>query len=348
MRVGLVGFARSGKTTVFNTLTGMSAAVGSFEQKRDASIAVIKVPDARVDALADIVEPSQKKYAEVTFLDFPPSDERKAALDKRSLTQMREVDALTQVVRAFDDPIAESDTDPLRDLRGFQSELILADMEIIEKRLARLKREKGHEREEKLLRRCYTALEGEKPLRLEEFLPEEEMALAGFDFLSKKPLLVVYNIQEGGMNTSLPADILLYNEEQQLETVLICGKVEMEIAELEEEERGLFLADLGLQEAARDRFVRYAYNILNLMSFFTAGPMEARAWTIERGTVALKAAGKIHSDIERGFIRAEVISYDAYIEHRGEAGCREVGRMRLEGKDYVMEDGDVVHFRFKV
>ncbi len=348
MRVGLVGFARSGKTTVFNTLTGMSAAVGSFEQKRDASIAVIKVPDARVDALADIVEPSQKKYAEVTFLDFPPSDERKAALDKRSLTQMREVDALTQVVRAFDDPIAESDTDPLRDLRGFQSELILADMEIIEKRLARLKREKGHEREEKLLRRCYTALEGEKPLRLEGFLPEEEMALAGFDFLSKKPLLVVYNIQEGGMNTSLPADILLYNEEQQLETVLICGKVEMEIAELEEEERGLFLADLGLQEAARDRFVRYAYNILNLMSFFTAGPMEARAWTIERGTVALKAAGKIHSDIERGFIRAEVISYDAYIEHRGEAGCREVGRMRLEGKDYVMEDGDVVHFRFKV
>ena len=336
MRVGLVGFARSGKTTVFNTLTGMSAAVGSFEQKRDASIAVIKVPDARVDALADIVEPSQKKYAEVTFLDFPPSDERKAALDKRSLTQMREVDALTQVVRAFDDPIAESDTDPLRDLRGFQSELILADMEIIEKRLARLKREKGHEREEKLLRRCYTALEGEKPLRLEGFLPEEEMALAGFDFLSKKPLLVVYNIQEGGMNTSLPADILLYNEEQQLETVLICGKVEMEIAELEEEERGLFLADLGLQEAARDRFVRYAYNILNLMSFFTAGPMEARAWTIERGTVALKAAGKIHSDIERGFIRAEVISYDAYIEHRGEAGCREVGRMRLEGKDYVI------------
>lgn len=348
MRVGLVGFARSGKTTVFNTLTGMSAAVGSFEQKRDASIAVIKVPDARVDALADIVEPSQKKYAEVTFLDFPPSDERKAALDKRSLTQMREVDALTQVVRAFDDPIAELDTDPLRDLRGFQSELILADMEIIEKRLARLKREKGHEREEKLLRRCYTALEGEKPLRLEGFLPEEEMALAGFDFLSKKPLLVVYNIQEDGMNTSLPADILRYNEEQQLETVLICGKVEMEIAELEEEERGLFLADLGLQEAARDRFVRYAYNILNLMSFFTAGPMEARAWTIERGTVALKAAGKIHSDIERGFIRAEVISYDAYIEHRGEAGCREVGRMRLEGKDYVMEDGDVVHFRFKV
>ena len=348
MKVGLVGFARSGKTTIFNALTGMSAEVGSFETKRDAVIAVVKVPDARVDALAEIVEPDRKKYAEVTFLDFPPSEERKAALDTRSLTQMREVEALTQVVRAFDDPMATVPADPLRDLRGFESELILADMGVIEKRLERLRKEKGKEREKELLEKCQAVLEEEQPLRNEVFLPEEEILLSGFAFLSQKPLLVVYNREEGDMQAALPDNVSAYIGEQGLTAVPICGKVEMEIAELEEEERGLFLADLGVEESARDRFIQYAYSMLNLMSFFTAGPMEARAWTIERGMPAVKAAAKIHSDIERGFIRAEVIAYDAYIEHSGEAGCREAGKMRLEGKDYTMQDGDVVHFRFKV
>ena len=348
MKVGLVGFARSGKTTIFNALTGMSAEVGSFETKRDAAIAVVKVPDPRVDALAEIVQPDRKKYAEVTFLDFPPSEERKAALDTRSLTQMREVEALTQVVRAFDDPVATTPADPLRDLRGFESELILADMGVIEKRLERLRKEKGKEREKELLEKCQAVLEEEKPLRDESFLPEEEMLLSGFAFLSQKPLLIVYNRDEGELQAPLPDDVAAYIEEHHLTAVPICGKVEMEIAELDEEERGLFLADLGVEEAARDRFIQYAYSMLNLMSFFTAGPMEARAWTIERGMPAVKAAGKIHSDIERGFIRAEVIAYDAYIEHGGESGCRDVGKMRLEGKEYVMQDGDVVHFRFKV
>ena len=348
MKVGLAGFARSGKTTIFNVLTGMSAEVGSFETKRDAAIAVLKVPDPRVDALAEIVEPDRKKYAEVTFLDFPPSEERKAALDTRSLTQMREVEALTQVVAAFDDPMAATRGEPLRDLRGFQSELILADMGVIEKRLERVRKEKGKEREQALLEKCQAILEDEKPLRAESFHPEEEMLLSGFAFLSQKPLLIVYNREEGEMQTPLPEEVAAYIEEQALTVVPICGKVEMEIAELEEEERGLFLADLGVEESGRDRFIQYAYRMLNLMSFFTAGPMEARAWTIERGTTAVQAAGKIHSDIERGFIRAEVIAYDEYIQRGGESGCREAGKMRLEGKAYVMTDGDVVHFRFKV
>ena len=348
MKVGLVGFARSGKTTIFNALTGLSADVGSFEKKHEAAIAVVKVPDPRVDALAEIVEPDQKKYAEVTFLDFPPSEERKAALDTQSLTQMREVEALAQVVRAFDDPMATAPPDPLRDLRGFHSELILADMAVIEKRLERLRKEKGKEREQALLEKCYQVLEAENALRGESFLPEEQLMLAGFAFLSQKPLMIVYNMEEGDLQQPLPAAVAAYAEEHGLTIIPICGKVEMEIAQLDEDERDMFLADLGLEQSARDRFIAHAYNLLNLMSFFTAGPMEARAWTISRGMTAVKAAGKIHSDIERGFIRAEVIAYDEYIAHKGEAGCRDAGKMRLEGKDYVMQDGDVVHFRFKV
>ncbi|MGE0682539.1 MAG: redox-regulated ATPase YchF [Candidatus Binatia bacterium] len=348
MKVGLVGFARSGKTTIFNALTGLSAEVGSFEKKREAAIAVVKVPDPRIDALAEIVHPERNKYAEVTFLDFPPPEERKAGLETEALVQMREAEALAQVVRAFDDPLSSTSTDPLRELREFHTELVLADMAVIEKRLERLKKEKGKERERELLEKCQKILEDEKPLRHVAFLPEEQMLLSGFAFLSQKPLLVVYNVAEEALKEPLPANVAEYAKSENLLVIPICGKVEMDIAQLEEEERGAFLADLGLQESAKDRFIQYTYALLNLMSFFTAGPMEARAWTITRGTTAVKAAGKIHSDIERGFIRAEVIAYEEYIRYRGEAGCREAGKMRLEGKEYVMQDGDVVHFRFKV
>lgn len=348
MKVGLVGFTRSGKTTIFNALTGLSAEVGGFEKKREAAIAVVKVPDSRIDALAEIVHPERKKYAEVTFLDFPPPEERKAGLETEALVQMRESEALAQVVRAFDDPLSSTSTDPLRELREFHTELVLADMAVIEKRLERLKKEKGKERERELLEKCQKVLEDEKPLRHVSFLPEEQMMLAGFSFLSQKPLLVVYNVAEEALKEALPASITEYAKSENLLVIPICGKVEMDIAQLEEEERGVFLADLGLQESAKDRFIQHTYALLNLMSFFTAGPMEARAWTITRGTTAVKAAGKIHSDIERGFIRAEVIAYEEYIRYRGEAGCREAGKMRLEGKEYVMQDGDVVHFRFKV
>ncbi len=348
MKVGLVGFARAGKTTIFNALTGLSAEVGGFEKKREAAIAVVKVPDPRIDALAEIVHPERNKYAEVTFLDFPPPEERKTGLETEALVQMREVEALAQVVRAFDDPLSSTLMDPLRELRDFHTELVLADMAVIEKRIDRLKKEKGKERERELLEKCQKVLEGEKPLRNVQFLPEEQLLLSGFSFLSQKPLLVVCNVAEDALNNPLPSVVVEYAKTEDLLVIPICGKVEMDIAQLEEEERGMFLADLGLTDSAKDRFIQQTYTLLNLMSFFTAGPMEARAWTITRGTTAVKAAGKIHSDIERGFIRAEVIAYDEYIRYRGEAGCRDVGKMRLEGKDYVMQDGDVVHFRFKV
>ncbi len=348
MKVGLVGFARAGKTTIFNALTGLSAEVGGFEKKREAAIAVVKVPDPRIDALAEIVHPERNKYAEVIFLDFPPPEERKSGLETEALVQMREVEALAQVVRAFDDPLSSTSTDPLRELRDFHTELVLADMAVIEKRLERLKKEKGKEREKELLEKCQKILEEEKPLRNVSFLPEEQLLLSGFAFLSQKPLLIVYNVAEDALKEPLPANVAEYAKTENLLVISICGKVEMDIAQLEEEERGVFLADLGLTDSAKDRFIQQAYALLNLMSFFTAGPMEARAWTITRGMTAVKAAGKIHSDIERGFIRAEVIAYDDYLRYRGEAGCRDAGKMRLEGKEYVMQDGDVVHFRFKV
>lgn len=348
MKVGLVGFARAGKTTIFNALTGLSAEVGGFDKKREASIAVVKVPDPRIDALAEIVHPERNKYAEVTFLDFPPPEERKNGLETEALVQMRESEALAQVVRAFDDPGATTPPDPVRDLRAFHAELVLADLVVVEKRLERLRKEKGRERERELLEKCLKLLEEEKALRDVPFLPEEQLLLSGFAFLSQKPLLVVYNLAEDALPDPLPVEVAQYTANEKLTVVPVCGKVEMEIAQLEESERGAFLADLGLHESARDRFIQQTYTLLNLISFFTAGPMEARAWTITRGTTAVKAAGKIHSDIERGFIRAEVITYEDYIRYRGEAGCREVGKMRLEGKEYVMQDGDVVHFRFKV
>lgn len=348
MKVGLVGFPRAGKTTLFNALTGLSVEVGGFESKREPTLSVVKVPDPRVDALSEIVHPKEKKYAEVTFLDFPPSQERKAALEPQSLAQMREVDALAQVVGAFNDPMASEPSQPLRDLNAFQTELILADLGVIEKRLERLKKEKGKEREQDLLTRCQAALEDEKPLRVLEVLPEDSTILSGFAFLSQKPLLIVYNADETALHDDLPTGIQEYASAQNLVVVPVCGKLEMEIAQLDEEERGVFLTELELSESARDRFIRYAYEHLRLMSFFTAGPMEVRAWTITLTTPAVHAAGKIHSDIERGFIRAEVISYNDYIEHQGESGCRSVGKLRLEGKDYVVQDGDVMHIRFNV
>ncbi len=350
MKVGLTGFSRAGKTTLYNALTGLSAAVGGFETRHEAAMAVVKVPDPRVDALSEIVHPKDKKYAEVTFLDFPPSQERKAALENQSLVQLREVDAMAQVVRAFDDPLADEPPAPVRDLNAFQAELILADLAVIEKRVERIRKEAGKDRgrESDLLARCQSTLEEERPLRALEFLPEERTLLSGFAFLSAKPLLVVCNTDETALQEPLPAEVAEFAREENLTVVPVCGKLEMEIAQLDPGERAEFLSELGLSETARDRFIRQAYDHLRLMSFFTAGPMEVRAWTIARDTPAVNAAGKIHSDIERGFIRAEVISYDDYIEHRGEAGCRSAGKLRLEGKEYRVQDGDVMHIRFNV
>lgn len=353
MKVGLVGFAGSGKTTIFNTLTGLTAEVGGYGAREKANVGVIKVPDQRVDKLAELFKPKKTTYAEISFVDVagPASDgaERsESGLDPKLVQQMREVEALVHVVRAFDNPMLLQPPDPVRDIRAFDDELMLTDLVQIENRIARLKKEKDSAREQELMERLKTALEAETPLRDVELAPEELGVIAGFRFMSLKPLLLLLNVGEEDAASEPPREVLELAEAKRLSVIAMSGQTEMEIAQLAPEEQREFLQDLGIAEPARDRFIGAAYRLLDLISFLTSGEDECRAWTIKRGTNAHKAAGKIHSDIERGFIRAEVVRFEDLIELGSEARCREQGKLRLEGKDYIVKDGDVIHFRFNV
>jgi ribosome-binding ATPase len=344
MKVGLIGHRGSGKTTVFNMLTGLQAQVGGYGGKEEVHLGVIKVPDARIDKLSQFFKPKKTTYAEIRFTDFPPSegdDDRKgnAAL----VTQMREVDAIALVLRDF-----EAGADPIRELNDLLTEMILADLTVVENRRARLKKEKARPLEEVLLERCATALENERGLRDLTFSADEENLLSGFGFLSRKPLLVLFNQAEDQAGKPLADSHVDELKRRGLEGLGLAGKAEMEIAQLDESDREAFLKEIGIKEPARDRFIRASYRLLDLISFFTTGEDEVRAWTITQGTVARKAAGKIHSDIERGFIRAEVVTYEDFIAFGSEAKCREAGKLRLEGKDYAVKDGDIIHFRFAV
>jgi GTP-binding protein YchF len=344
MKVGLIGYRSSGKTTIFNMLTGLQAHVGGFGGKEEIHLGVIKVPDGRIDKLSQIFKPKKTTYAEIRFTDFPPSEgEENLKSNQALLTQMREVDAIALVLRDFD-----SGANPLRQLNDLLTEMILADLTVVESRRSRLKKEKARLGEEALLERCARALENEESLRTLSFSLDEENLASGFGFLSRKPVLVLFNRSEEKAGQALDA---AYQDElklRQLAGLALSGKVEMEIAQLDEGDRVAFLNEIGIQEPARDRFIRACYELLNLISFFTTGEDEVRAWTIARGTVARTAAGKIHSDIERGFIRAEVIAYDDFIVCGSEAKCKEAGKLRLEGKDYIVKDADIIHFRFAV
>ncbi len=350
MKVGIAGFPRSGKTTIFNALTGQHAAVGGFTEPGKVHLGTIKVPDARVDRLSAIFHPRKTTYAEIVFVDFPPAAEAAggSALEATTVTQMRETDALVQVVRGFPDETSGAPPDPLRDLANFKSELLLADLVLIERRLERLKKEKGKEQERALLERCKAALDDEQPLRRAHWGAEEANSLAGFGFLSRRPFMVLLNVSEAEAHAPLPAKVADWLKAEAVNGLVLSGKIEMEIAALEPEDRRAFLEDIGVQAPARDRFVTAAYELLDQISFLTSGEDEVRAWTIKRGTTAVKAAGKVHSDIERGFIRAEVVHYEDFIHYGSDAKCREAGKLRLEGKDYVVKDGDIIHFRFNV
>jgi hypothetical protein len=353
MKVGLVGFAGSGKTTIFNTLTGLAAEVGGYGAKEKANVGVIKVPDTRVDELAKLFNPKKKTFAEISFVDVagPPTEtgeREEAGLDPKLVQHMRDVDALVHVVRGFDNPMLLQEADALRDIRAFDDELVLTDLVQVENRIQRLKKEKGKEREAELMEQFKTALEGERPLRDLELTHEDLTIIAGFRFLSLKPLLLLLNVDETNAASEPPANVVEAAKTKSLSVIAMAGKVEMEIAQLDMEEQREFLNDLGIKEPARDRFIRAAYALLDLISFLTSGEDECRAWSIKRGTHAQKAAGTIHSDIERGFIRAEVVRFEDLIALGSEAKCREQGKLRLEGKDYIVQDGDVIHFRFNV
>ena len=352
MKVGLVGFAGSGKTTIFNTLTGLAAEVGGYGAREKANVGVIKVPDPRVDKLAEIYNPKKKTYAEISFVDVAgpqveDAEHAQSGLDPKLVQHMREADALVHVVRAFDNPMLSQAADPARDIRSFDDELMLTDLVQIENRITRLKKEKDSARENELMGRLKAALEGEQPLRDLDLTHEDLALVAGFRFLSLKPLLLLVNQSEKAVG-EVPGEIQALAESKRLKAIAMAGEAEMEIAQLPPQEQREFLQDLGITEPARDRFIRAAYSLLDLVSFLTSGEDECRAWSIKRGTNAHKAAGVIHSDIERGFIRAEVTRFEDLAELGSEARCREQGKLKLEGKEYIVQDGDVVHFRFNV
>jgi ribosome-binding ATPase len=344
MKIGLVGFPGSGKTTVFNALTGLHADTGFGAARGKTNLGVVKVPDAQVDALGDLYQTRRRVFAEITFSDVAAGAAGGSArgLDRAVLNAMREVDALCQVVRAFDGGA------PLQEAHDLEAETILADLELVEKRLERLKKEKGKPREEELLRRIKEQLDAEKPLRALELADEDWVAMSGYRFLSEKPLLLVLNVPEEKVAEAAPADVAAYARDRGLGLVVLSAKVEQDIAQMSADEQREFVAALGLSEPARARFIQAAFTLLDLIRFLTAGEDECRAWPIRRGLNAHKAAGKIHSDIERGFIRAEVIRVEDLLALKSEAKCREAGKLRLEGKEYVVADGDVINFRFNV
>jgi len=264
------------------------------------------------------------------------------------LNAMREVDALCQVVRAFEDPSAGEAPAPMREIHDLEAEMVLSDLELVEKRLERLKKEKSKGREEEGLLKLKAHLDAEKPLRALKVSDEEWGAFSGYRFLSQKPLLLVLNVAEKDVAAPAPQEIAAYAQERGLGLVVLSAMVEQDIAHMGDGEQKEFVAALGLTSPAKDRFIQAAFALLDLISFLTSGPDECRAWPIKRGTIAQRAAGKIHSDIERGFIRAEVIRIEDLLTLKSEAKCREAGKLRLEGKDYVVADGDVINFRFNV
>ena len=343
MKIGLVGYPGTGKSTVFGALTGLDVATGFGVGK--ANLGAVKVPDARVDALAALYDPKKTTYAEITFSDLGAG--KGEGLDRAALVAMRNVDALCQVLRAFPDAAGEPG-DPLAELRGLETETLLADLELVEQRIAKLTKDRSNPRELALLERVKAALESERAVRSLDLSEEEQKSLSGYALLTAKPLLLVLNVAEGEVAAPAPDALARAAAERGLGLVVLSARVEMDIAQLDASEQGEFLASIGLTEPAVHRFIRAAFELIDLISMLTSGPDEFRAWPVPRGTLAPRAAGKIHSDIERGFIRAEVIRCEDLLKYGSESKCKDAGALRIEGKEYVVQDGDVVHFRFNV
>jgi GTP-binding protein YchF len=362
MQVTIVGLPGSGKTTVFNALTGAHAETGGFSGGRAVpNVSVVKVPDERVDRLAALFNPKKTVYADVTYVDvaIPAGAAREGSVNPDVLAQIRNADALLHVARAFDDPASVVAADPWRDVDDLDLEFTVADLSVIEKRLEKLATQGRHgsqaereaaQREEELLRRVEPHLSEGKPIRSFGLSDDEELLLRGYRFLTQKPVLVVLNIDEGRL-TEVDALESAGRErygQPHTDVAALAGKIEAEIGELPEDDARLFMDDLGISEPSRGRVIRLTYQLLGLFSFFTAGEDECRAWTLARGSTAVDAAGAIHSDLARGFIRAQVISFEDLIEAGSMAEARKRGTLRQEGKSYLVADGDVIEVLFNV
>jgi ribosome-binding ATPase len=364
----IIGLPSSGKTTVFNALTRSEAQTGSYSANPDEpNLAIVKVPDARLDQLTDMFQPLKRVPADVQYLDVAGIAKGIAekGMSGTLLGHLSQADALVLVARAFDDPNVphvEGSVDPARDIETLQLELLFSDLGAVEKRLARIANQKqkvvgrerdAMERERTLMERLQQALEAETPIReiLAEIDPDDVKTLRGFGFLTAKPLLILLNLGEdqlGATASALVATCRARFEQPGVGVSALPGQIEMEIGRLETEDAAAFMSDLGIAESGLDQVIRHSFELLGLIPFFTVGPDECRAWTIRRGATAVEAAGEIHSDIQRGFIRAEVVGYDDLIAASGLTEARKLGKLRREGKEYIVQDGDVINFLFNV
>jgi hypothetical protein len=365
VQIAIVGLAGSGKTTVFNTLTRGHAQTGGFGALT-LNVGVVKVPDARLDRLAEIFRPKKVVYADVTYVDLPAppaSSEGHVGTEElpaEHLARLRESDALLHVVRAFEDPSnphPDGSVDPARDLEHLDLEFILADLAMVDRRLDRLGSSGRHgtpaereanEREEVILRRLKAELEAGHPIRDAGMSDDEAKAVRGFRFLTEKPVLVLLNVGEGDLGTAdaRTAELSAGYAHQHAMVDHLSARIEMELGELEPDDAATFMEELGIAESGLERVIRLSYRLLGLISFLTAGPDEVRAWPIPSGSSAVDAAGAIHTDLARGFIRAETVGYDDLVTLGSTAEARKAGRLRSEGKTYRVADGDVLEILF--
>jgi GTP-binding protein YchF len=358
MKLAIIGLANSGKTTVFNALTRGTAETAAYSSgQMEPNLAMVKVPDQRLEVLAQMFKPRKVTYADVQYVDvagISHGDGQGGGLPPALLNYLGTADALVHVVRAFKDdtvPHPEGSVSVARDIATVDLELSFSDLAIIEKRLTRLHAEitkmatKDKElrlAERDLLVRLQAALEGETPIRSVEMSDEEERLIRGYQFLTAKPMLVALNVGEEDIGSSPSVEYPFRNSG----VVALCGKIEAELAQLDDADTASFMADLGISAPARDVVIQRSYELLGLISFLTAGEDEVRAWPIRRNTPAVEAAGTIHSDIQKGFIRAETVSFTDLVQAGGMNEAKKAGTVRLEGKTYIVQDGDICHFRF--
>ena len=354
MDVGLIGLPRSGKTTVFNLLTSAGISTNPYGGEKLSHSALMPIPDARLTALANLYQPKKLTAAWLNVVDVPGLSQRESGGANRFLHDVRAVDALVHVVRGFSSEV-DGLAHPSQDIDDMELELTLSDMDLLEKRAERIAQAKKSTKEGQaelaLVKRLLAAMEDGKRLAQVDLSPEEERWLSGYQFLTLKPMICVLNLDDTTFQSQSYPDqeaIMAWAEQKATLVVPMAGQMEEEIKGLSEEDRHVFMQDLGIKEVGSARVAEAVYEKLGCISFLTAGEDEVRAWTITRGTRAKEAAGKIHSDIERGFIRAEIVAFNDLMASGSMAKAREAGLVRLEGKEYVMQDGDVVNFRFNV